>query len=164
MNPLASCKVAIAALKVNALRSFLAMLGVIIGVASVIVMVSVATGAGQAIEERIRALGTNLLIVSPGSFTSGGRRAGEGTAIALADAGPPSFPRGLVARISLDGAAWSDAEPLSPRPSGLVWTDEGLYGASLRERIFAFSVPRTARFVEITAAPRIASSMSSTGK
>jgi putative ABC transport system permease protein len=85
MNPLASCRIAIAALKVNALRSFLAMLGVIIGVASVIVMVSVATGAGQAIEERIRALGTNLLIVSPGSFTSGGRRAGEGTAIPLSE-------------------------------------------------------------------------------
>jgi putative ABC transport system permease protein len=78
MNPLASCKVAIAALKVNALRSFLAMLGVIIGVASVIVMVSVATGAGQAIEDRIKALGTNVLVVMPGSFTSGGRRAGEG--------------------------------------------------------------------------------------
>ena len=61
------------------------MLGVIIGVASVIVMVSVATGAGQAIEERIRALGTNLLIISPGSFTSGGRRAGEGTASALSE-------------------------------------------------------------------------------
>ena len=42
-------------------RSFLAMLGVIIGVASVIVMVSVASGAGQAIEARIKALGTNLL-------------------------------------------------------------------------------------------------------
>ena len=85
MNLLASCKVAIAALKVNALRSFLAMLGVIIGVASVIVMVSVASGASQAIEARIRALGTNLLIISPGSFTSGGRRAGEGTATALSE-------------------------------------------------------------------------------
>jgi putative ABC transport system permease protein len=85
MNLLASCKVAIAALKVNALRSFLAMLGVIIGVASVIVMVSVASGASQAIEARIRALGTNLLIISPGSFTSGGRRAGEGTAMALSE-------------------------------------------------------------------------------
>ncbi|HAH66560.1 MAG TPA: peptide ABC transporter permease, partial [Rhizobiales bacterium] len=52
MNPLNSCKVAIGALKVNALRSFLAMLGVIIGVASVIVMVSVASGAGEAIEAR----------------------------------------------------------------------------------------------------------------
>ena len=85
MNVLASCKVAIGALKVNALRSFLAMLGVIIGVASVIVMVSVATGAGQAIEARIKALGTNVLVVMPGSFTSGGRRAGEGTALALSE-------------------------------------------------------------------------------
>ena len=85
MNPLASCKVAIAALKVNALRSFLAMLGVIIGVASVIVMVSVATGAGQAIEARIKALGTNVLVVMPGSYTSGGRRSGEGTALALSE-------------------------------------------------------------------------------
>ena len=74
MNPLAAFKVAIAALRLNALRSFLAMLGVIIGVASVIVMVSVASGAGQAIEARIKSLGTNLLVISPGSYTSGGRR------------------------------------------------------------------------------------------
>ena len=85
MNPFDSFRVAIGALKTNTLRSFLAMLGVIIGVASVIVMVSVASGASQAIEERIRALGTNLLIISPGSFTSGGRRAGEGTATALSE-------------------------------------------------------------------------------
>ena len=62
------------------------MLGVIIGVASVIVMVSVASGAGQAIEARIKALGTNMLVIQPGSYTSGGRRAGEGTAIALSEA------------------------------------------------------------------------------
>ena len=61
------------------------MLGVIIGVASVIVMVSVASGAGQAIEDRIKALGTNLLVIQPGSYTSGGRRAGEGTALALSE-------------------------------------------------------------------------------
>ena len=85
MNPLAAFKAALAALRLNALRSFLAMLGVIIGVASVIVMVSVATGAGQAIEARIKALGTNVLVVMPGSFTSGGRRSGEGTAVALSE-------------------------------------------------------------------------------
>jgi putative ABC transport system permease protein len=66
VSPLAAFKVALAALRLNALRSFLAMLGVIIGVASVIVMVSVASGAGQAIEQRIRALGTNLLVIQPG--------------------------------------------------------------------------------------------------
>ena len=85
MNPLAAFRAALAALKLNALRSFLAMLGVIIGVASVIVMVSVASGAGQAIEARIRSLGTNLLVIQPGSYTSGGRRSGEGTALALSE-------------------------------------------------------------------------------
>jgi putative ABC transport system permease protein len=55
------------------------------GVASVIVMVSIATGAGQAIEARIKALGTNVLVVMPGSYTSGGRRSGEGTALALSE-------------------------------------------------------------------------------
>jgi putative ABC transport system permease protein len=85
LNPLAAFKVAIAALKLNALRSFLAMLGVIIGVASVIVMVSVASGAGQAIEARIKSLGTNLLVISPGSNSSGGRRSGEGTATQLSE-------------------------------------------------------------------------------
>jgi putative ABC transport system permease protein len=85
LNVIAAFKAAIAALKLHALRSVLAMLGIIIGVASVIVMVSVASGAGQAIEARIKALGTNVLMVMPGSFTSGGRRAGEGTALALSE-------------------------------------------------------------------------------
>jgi putative ABC transport system permease protein len=85
LNVIAAFKAAIAALRLNMLRSILAMLGVIIGVASVIVMVSVASGAGQAIEARIKALGTNVLVVMPGSYTSGGRRAGEGTALALSE-------------------------------------------------------------------------------
>jgi len=111
MNPLASCKVAIAALKVNALRSFLAMLGVIIGVASVIVMVSVATGAGQAIEDRIKALGTNVLVVMPGSFTSGGRRAGEGTAVSLSEADLAAI-RTKVPNVSAAAGTVSGSAPL----------------------------------------------------
>jgi putative ABC transport system permease protein len=121
MNPLASCKVAIAALKVNALRSFLAMLGVIIGVASVIVMVSVATGAGQAIEARIRALGTNLLIVSPGSFTSGGRRAGEGTAQALSE-GDLKMIRAKVPGVAAAAGVVSGSAPLIAGASN--WTTQ----------------------------------------
>jgi putative ABC transport system permease protein len=121
MNPLASCKVAIAALKVNALRSFLAMLGVIIGVASVIVMVSVATGAGQAIEQRIRALGTNLLIISPGSFTSGGRRAGEGTAQALSE-GDLKMIRARVPGVAAAAGVVSGSAPLVAGASN--WTTQ----------------------------------------
>jgi putative ABC transport system permease protein len=111
MNALASCRVAIAALKVNALRSFLAMLGVIIGVASVIVMVSVATGAGQAIEARIKALGTNVLVVMPGSFTSGGRRAGEGTALALSE-GDLTAIRAHVSNVAAAAGTVSGSAPL----------------------------------------------------
>jgi putative ABC transport system permease protein len=121
MNPLASCKVAIAALKVNALRSFLAMLGVIIGVASVIVMVSVATGASQAIEARIRALGTNLLIISPGSFTSGGRRAGEGTATALSE-GDLKMIRAKVPGVAAAAGVVTGSAPLVAGASN--WTTQ----------------------------------------
>jgi F5/8 type C domain-containing protein/dolichyl-phosphate-mannose-protein mannosyltransferase len=65
-----------------------------------------------------------------------------------------SFPRGLVARTSLDGASWSEPETLVARPSRLLWSDEGLLGASLADRVFLFSRPRRGRFVELTASPR----------
>jgi hypothetical protein len=65
-----------------------------------------------------------------------------------------SFPRGLIARTSSDGGKWSDPEPLLPRPTRLIWTDEGLFGASFSDRIFLFSVPRRVRRIELTATPR----------
>jgi hypothetical protein len=65
-----------------------------------------------------------------------------------------SFPRGLVARTSGDGASWSDPEPLSPRPSRLIWTDEGLFGASFSDHVFLFPASRRARRIELVAAPR----------
>ncbi|WP_421792694.1 ABC transporter permease [Hyphobacterium sp.] len=86
MNLLAAIRVALTALRVNLLRSALAMLGVIIGVAAVIVMVSVTDGAKQAMEERIASFGANLLIIRPGSSAFGGRRGGAGTATFMNDA------------------------------------------------------------------------------
>jgi dolichyl-phosphate-mannose-protein mannosyltransferase/F5/8 type C domain-containing protein len=65
-----------------------------------------------------------------------------------------SFPRGLAARTSDDGATWSEAETLEPRPSGLFWSGEGLMGGSFTERIFLFPRPRSAHFIELTAEPR----------
>jgi len=85
MNLLASVRVALTALRINALRTILAMLGVIIGVGSVIVMVSISEGAKQAVETRIASFGANLLIIRPGSSAFGGRRGGAGTATFLSD-------------------------------------------------------------------------------
>lgn len=68
--------------------------------------------------------------------------------------GMAGFARGLSARTSADGVAWSEVTALAPRPSRLLWSHEGLVGASLSERIFLLPAPVRARYVEITAAPR----------
>jgi putative ABC transport system permease protein len=66
------------ALRRNKMRSILTMLGIIIGVAAVIAMVSVGQGAHVAVQKQIESLGTNLLMVMPGSTTAGGVRSGWG--------------------------------------------------------------------------------------
>lgn len=70
---------ALRALRVNMLRSVLTTLGIIIGVAAVIIMVSVGAGAEARVAELIRSLGSNLVIVLPGTSTAGGVRLGRGT-------------------------------------------------------------------------------------
>lgn len=72
--------IALIALKLNALRSFLTMLGIIIGIASVIVMVSVSSGSKAEIEAAIDQLGSNMLSIRPGARMSGGRHGGSGSA------------------------------------------------------------------------------------
>jgi putative ABC transport system permease protein len=76
-------RAALRALRRNKLRSALTMLGVVIGVAAVIVMVSIGQGATAAVQAQIRSLGTNLLMVLPGATTSGGVRSGWGGASTL---------------------------------------------------------------------------------
>jgi len=79
MDFLATLRVALAALRVNKLRSALTMLGIIIGVAAVIAMVGVGAGAQARVEDQIKSLGSNLIIVLSGTFSSGGVRMGSGT-------------------------------------------------------------------------------------
>lgn len=79
MSFFATLLVALEALRLNALRTGLAMLGIVIGVAAVIAMSSISSGASQRVEELISDLGTNLLIARPGSRTFGGRRGGAGS-------------------------------------------------------------------------------------
>ncbi len=63
----------------NPMRSLLTMLGIIIGVASVMVMMSIGEGAKKQLDEQIAAVGTNMLMVMPGSVDRGGRRMGRGS-------------------------------------------------------------------------------------
>ena len=78
-------KIAIRSLNRNKTRSFLTMLGVIIGVAAVITMLAVGQGARDAIKSQIDALGTNVILIFPGSFTQGGVRMEAGSASQLSE-------------------------------------------------------------------------------
>jgi putative ABC transport system permease protein len=73
------------ALQRNKMRSFLTMLGIIIGVAAVIAMLAIGQGAEYSVKQQIAALGTNVLIVFPGSQQQGGLRAGSGTMTTLTE-------------------------------------------------------------------------------
>ena len=81
-------KISFRALRVNKMRSALTMLGIIIGVGAVIAMVAVGAGASKKIAEQISSMGSNLLIILPGTTTSGGVRMGAGTqpTLTMADA------------------------------------------------------------------------------
>jgi putative ABC transport system permease protein len=81
--------VALGALRANKLRSALTMLGIVIGVGAVIAVVALGTGAQQAVKDRIAALGTTLLTVSPGQQRGGGggiALAGAQQRLVIADA------------------------------------------------------------------------------
>ena len=83
MDFFASARVALRALRKNKLRSLLTVLGVVIGVCAVITLVNMGSGAQISIEKAISGLGTNLLIIFPGSVTKGGIRTGYGTVTSL---------------------------------------------------------------------------------
>ncbi len=73
-----SIRIALRALQVNRMRSALTMLGIIIGVAAVIAMVGVGAGATARIQAQIQSIGSNLIIVLPGSVSTNGVRLGSG--------------------------------------------------------------------------------------
>jgi putative ABC transport system permease protein len=78
-------RIALRALGRNKLRAFLTMLGIIIGVGAVIAMVAIGEGAKATIRAQIASLGTNVLIVLPGTASQGGVRTGSGGVNTLVD-------------------------------------------------------------------------------
>ncbi|MEN6360421.1 MAG: ABC transporter permease [Smithella sp.] len=78
INVPSTVKISLRALRVNKMRSALTMLGIIIGVAAVITMLAVGRGASNKISEQIATVGSNLIIVLPGSTTASGIRLGSG--------------------------------------------------------------------------------------
>src|SRR6202162_3875495 len=98
-------KIAFRALRINKTRSALTMLGIIIGVGAVIAMVAVGAGATERIQQQIASIGSNVIMVLPGSITASGIRLGSGNAVTLTTADAKAIARdcpsvGGVARSS----------------------------------------------------------------
>jgi putative ABC transport system permease protein len=79
MNPIHTFRVAFRAILRNKLRAFLTTLGIVIGVGAVIAMMAIGAGAKEQVEQAFAAMGTNILIVLPGSSSAGGVRGGFGS-------------------------------------------------------------------------------------
>jgi putative ABC transport system permease protein len=105
-------RIALRALARNKLRAFLTMLGIIIGVGAVIAMVAIGEGAKSTIRAQIASLGTNVLVVLPGSNSQGGVRLGLGNVNTLVDADARAMVRELP--------SVSFASPVLRRPEQLV--------------------------------------------
>src|SRR2546427_6749490 len=78
MNAAASLRTALRALRKNKLRSLLAMLGIVIAVAAVMATVSIGQGAQAKVAQQMESLGSNLLMVLPGSIAMHGVATGSG--------------------------------------------------------------------------------------
>src|SRR5215510_14774529 len=96
MNPLIIVSIAVAALRRNAMRTALTALGLIIGVAAVIVMVSIGNGAKSSIETQIRSAGTNVVTISAGSNSFGPVRQGTGNTSTLTAADAEAIGKDVI--------------------------------------------------------------------
>jgi putative ABC transport system permease protein len=109
MNILEAFRVALVGLRANKLRSALTMLGIIIGVGSVISVLAMGRGASAGVQERIKAMGTNLLIVWPGQAQKGHVWGGMGSRDSLkpgdADAIARKIPTVAQVAPNVDGDA-----------------------------------------------------------
>lgn len=89
---LSAVRIAFRALQLNRLRSALTMLGIVIGVAAVIATAAIGSGAKQRIQQQIASIGSNIIMVLPGSLTSSGLRMGTGNAVTLSESDARELP------------------------------------------------------------------------
>ncbi len=112
MNLVALFRIAWQALRRNVARSILTMLGIIIGVGAVITSMAIGAGAEAAVLRQIESLGANLIVVTPGSITSGGVSLGSGTRTSLKNGDVEA-----IASIVPE----SKRPPRTPRPTHRWW-------------------------------------------
>jgi putative ABC transport system permease protein len=106
-------KVATQSILKNKLRTFLTMLGIVIGVAAVIVMVAVGYGAQSSIEKQIGALGTNMIMIMPGASAIGGVNQGAATFNRLTPADYEKLQRESLMLSGISPVVFTNAQAIS---------------------------------------------------
>ena len=126
INIPSTIKISVRALRVNKMRSALTMLGIIIGVGAVIAMLAIGTGASEKITQQISSIGSNLIIILPGSTTSGGLRMGMGS--------QPTLTRDDADAIVKECSAVQEAAPVLNGAAQIVYSNQnwstGVYGTT----------------------------------
>jgi len=126
INIPSTIKISVRALRVNKMRSALTMLGIIIGVGAVIAMLAVGTGASEKISQQISSIGSNLIIILPGSTTSGGLRMGMGS--------QPTLTRDDAEAIQKECSAVQEVAPVLNGAAQIVYSNQnwstGVYGTT----------------------------------
>lgn len=103
-------KVALNALKRNKMRSFLTMLGIIIGVASVITMLAIGQGSKKSIQDQIASMGSNMLFVMPANMRSGGVQQGNSSSQRLTVADVTAIRTGCEAVVAVSPEVRSSSQ------------------------------------------------------
>jgi putative ABC transport system permease protein len=118
MTVLQSLLIALHALRLNPLRSFLTILGIVIGVASIVTVFAIGAGAQVQLQEQIRSIGANVLMINPGAVYKGGIRLKEGTKLTMTD----GDVQAIVEQIpEVEGAAGSIAGTAQVIHAGRNW-------------------------------------------
>jgi len=143
MSWLDTVRTGLEAIRAHRLRSALTMLGILIGIAAVILTVGLGIGAQRQVAAQVQALGTNLLIISPGSATTDGVRGGLGSASTLTQADADSLASPVVAPdIAAVAATTSGSATLQAGSSNWTTTVVGTQPAWLPVRARSLSAGR----------------------
>ena len=145
MRVLAPFKLAGRALRRNKMRSLLTMLGVIIGVSSVIAAVSITTGATKQVEDKVASLGQNVVTVFSGSFTGGGSRGGWGSAPTLTIEDTLAIQKEVANIVAVSPEVRDRSQVLA---NGLNWNTQVLGESPDYPQIRAWDVALGAMFTE----------------
>jgi len=128
VNPFASILLAIRQLGRNKVRTFLTMLGIVIGITSVIAMVAMGQGASSMVEKQINSMGRNLMMVLPGAASSGGFSFGAGSTTTLSPDDGDAIAREVPSVAAVTPVVRTRGQQLIY--NNLNWVPGSVYGVS----------------------------------